>query len=83
MIYLIFTQDGFKEALATLLEEKATLWMNNDTLSEQQLTVLKQGSVNVHYFAENVDANNEKSILTALKEVEDNAPQAEIFVEYL
>ena len=83
MIYLIFTQEGLEEALATLLEEKATLWVNNDFLSEQQLTILNQGAINVQYFPENVDANNEKSILAALEKIEGDTPETEIFVEYL
>ena len=83
MIYLIFTQEGFKEAQATLLEEKATLWVNHNFLSDEQVTTLNQGGVNVHHFPEKVDASNEKSILAALKDIEQDAPKTEIFVEYL
>lgn len=83
MIYLIFTQEGFEEAQATLLEEKATLWVNSDFLSEDQARLLMQGGVDVQHFPEAVDASNEKAILAALKEVETSAPKTEIFVEYL
>lgn len=83
MIYLIFTQEGFEEALPVLLEEKATLWVNNDFLSEEQTSLLTQGGVDVQTFPEEVDASNEKSIVAALKEIEKTAPKNEIFVEYL
>jgi hypothetical protein len=32
MIYLIFTPEGFAEAQADILEDKAALWINNDLL---------------------------------------------------
>ena len=83
MIYLIFTQEGLEEAQPTLLEEKATLWVNSDFLSEEQTSLLMQGGVDVQIFPEIVDTRNEKSIVAALKEIEKSAPKTEIFVEYL
>ena len=83
MIYLIFTQEGFEEAQSVLLAEKSTLWVNDDFLSEAQSSLLTQGGVEVNYFPQTVDTNNEKSILAALKDVEKSSPKAEIFVEYL
>jgi len=83
MIYLIFTLEGFEEAQPALLEEKATLWVNDAFLADAQLSLLTQGGVDVHIFPEAVDASNEKSILAALNEIEKSSPTTEIFVEYL
>ncbi|MDH5358112.1 MAG: hypothetical protein OEW63_05745 [Gammaproteobacteria bacterium] len=83
MIYLIFTQDGFEEAKNIIIEEKATLWVNEDLLSDQQISELTQAAISVHTLPNKVDPNDEKSILAALKLIEQDAPKTEIFVEYL
>jgi len=83
MIYLIFSQEGLAEAKESILADKATLWINADFLSEEQLAELKQENINIQLFSEFVDGGNEKSILQALKPIEEKEPKAEILIEYL
>jgi len=82
-IYLIFSQEGFAEAKETILANKATLWVNADFLSDEQLAELEHENINVQVFAETVNGSNEKSILQALKPIEENEPKSEILIEYL
>lgn len=82
-IYLIFSQDGFAEAKESILADKATLWINADFLSEEQSAELKQENINVQIFSALVDGGNEKSILQALKPIEEKQPEAEILIEYI
>jgi len=83
IIYLIFSQQGFDEAKESILADNATLWVNADFLSEQQISELSQAKINVQIFPELVNGSNEKSILSALKPIEEHAPKAEILIEYL
>ena len=83
MIYLIFTQQGFEEAKDLVLTEKATLWVNDDILSNEDLAELTTAGISVHTLNDKIDASDEKSVLIALKHVEQNSPKTEIFVEYL
>jgi len=82
-IYLIFSQEGFEEAKSSILTDKATLYVNANFLSDEQVEELSQANINVQIFSESVNGGNEKSILQALKPIEDKAPQAEILIEYL
>jgi len=82
-IYLIFSQEGFAEAKEAILADKAILWVNPGFLSDEQLAELKHANITVQIFAESVNGGNEKSILQALKPIEENEPKAEILIEYL
>jgi len=82
-IYLIFSQEGFTEAKEAILADKAILWVNAGFLSDEQLAELKHENITVQIFAESVNGGNEKSILQALKPIEENEPKAEILIEYL
>lgn len=82
-IYLIFSQEGFAEAKSNILADKAMLCVNAGFLSDEQSAELKEVNINVHLFAELVDGSNEKSILQALKPIEEKEPKAEILIEYL
>ncbi|NQZ54452.1 MAG: hypothetical protein HRT93_09400 [Piscirickettsiaceae bacterium] len=82
MIYLIFTAEGFDEAEDIILENKAVLWVNNDVLTDEQLQQLKMANIKVNILTDNADPSNEKSVLSALKQVEQQSPQDKIFVEY-
>jgi len=83
MIYLIFTQQGFEEAKNIILEDKATLWVNDGILSNENLAELTTTGISVHTLNDKIDPSDEKSVLLALKHVEQNSPKTEIFVEYL
>lgn len=83
IIYLIFSSEGFEEAKLAILADKATLWVNIDFLSDEQVTELNQAGINVQTFLEIVNGGNEKSIIQALKPIEEEHPSAEILVEYL
>jgi len=83
MIYLIFTAEGFDEAKAIILEDKASLWVNDDVLSDAQQDELSAQNINVNILPENANPKNEKSVLAALQHVEQQMPKTEIFVEYL
>ena len=82
-VYLIFTNEGFAEMQSTFLEQEITLWVNKGVLSEEQLTELKQSNTTVYTLPDHIDASNERSVLSPVKHVEQQSPQAEIFVEYL
>ncbi|NOQ93625.1 MAG: hypothetical protein GQ547_03195 [Methylophaga sp.] len=83
IIYLIFSQEGFEEAKSSILADKATLWVNANFLSDEQNVELHQAGINVQTFLETVNGSNEKSILQALKPIEEEEPKAEILIEYL
>jgi len=82
MIYLIFTAEGFDESEGIILENKAVLWVNNDVLTDEQLQQLKIANIKVNILTDNADPSNEKSVLSALQQVEKQSPQDKIFVEY-
>jgi len=82
-IYIILTSEGFTAMKATIIEKKVTLWVNKRVLTNQQLEALKQSNTTIHLLPDHIDADNEKSVLTALKYVEQQSQQAEIFVEYI
>ncbi len=82
-IYLIFSQEGFEEAKESILTDQAALWVNTDFLSDEQTSELKQAGINVQTFSEIVNGGNEKSIMQALKPIEEKNPKAEILIEYL
>jgi len=82
-IYLIFSQEGFEEAKSSIMTEKAILCVNANFLLDEQVEELSQANIDVQIFPEIVNGGNEKSILKALKPIEEKAPQAEILIEYL
>lgn len=83
MIYLIFTAEGFDEAKAIILEDQASVWVNDDVLTDTQQTELASENINVNVLPENANPKNEKSVLAALQYVEQQVPNTEIFVEYI
>ena len=83
MIYLIFTAEGFNEARTIILEDKASLWVNDDVLSDAQQDELSAANITVNTLPENANPKNEKSVMAALLHVEQQVPKTEIFVEYL
>ncbi len=42
MVYLIFTSEGFNEALSEIVDHKAKLWINDGILNAQQKTTLSE-----------------------------------------
>lgn len=82
MIYLIFTQDGFAEAKGDILEDKASLWINHDLLSSEQLAELSSHAINISFLPDPINPSNEKAIITALEYVEKQSHNEEILVEY-
>lgn len=83
MIYLVFTQEGFQQAKPLIFEDKATLWINSDVLTQAQQAELSGANILVYTLPDKFDSSNEKSVLAALDYVEKNAPKCEIFVEYV
>jgi len=83
MIYLVFTEEGFQQAQALILEDKATLWINDGVLTTAQQSELAKANIVVHTLPDKADPSNEKSVLAALDYVEKNVPKCEIFVEYV
>ncbi|MDF1589310.1 MAG: hypothetical protein P1P93_09200 [Gammaproteobacteria bacterium] len=83
MIYLVFTQAGFQQAKPLIFEDKATLWINADVLTNEQQTELIQANIDIYTLPDNTDPGNEKSVLAALDHVEKSAPECDIFVEYV
>ncbi|MBE0438560.1 MAG: hypothetical protein IBX57_02160 [Gammaproteobacteria bacterium] len=83
MIYLVFTQEGFQQAKPLIFEDKATLWINADVLTNEQQTELIQANIDIYTLPDNADPGNEKSVLAALDHVEKSAAECDIFVEYV
>jgi hypothetical protein len=83
MIYLIFTPEGFDEAKDIIKQNKASLWVNDDVLSDSQKKELSTANISVHILPNNADPKNEKSVIAAIQHVEQQSPKIEILVEYL
>lgn len=83
MIYLIFTAEGFAEAFEELVAEKASLWINDKVLSDQQTAQLNAHGISINVLPHQVNGANEKAVIAALEHVEKQAPKTEILVEYL
>lgn len=83
MIYLIFTGEGFNEAKDIIKQDKASLWVNDDVLSDSQKEELAAANISVDILPANANPKNEKSVLAAIQHVEQQSPKTEILVEYL
>lgn len=83
MLFIIFTADGLAEAKAEVLKQKANLWLNPGLKQQSDLTVFENAGIEVRSLPDEVDADNEKAVLTALTFVEQHSKDKEIFVEYL
>jgi len=83
MIYLIFTPDGFEQAKADILHDKADIWINAKVLTDQQQDELTAANIKFNILPDLANPKNEKSVLAALDYVEKNAEKTEILVEYL
>lgn len=83
IIYLVFTADGFADIKESIVEKNATLWINIEILSEEELSTLKSAQIPIYFFTETIEPNNEKSVLSAINSVEKTSPNAELFVEYM
>ncbi|MFW5446529.1 MAG: hypothetical protein ACKE8G_00190 [Methylophagaceae bacterium] len=83
MIYLIFTQAGFEDAKNSVLENNATLWINDGILSDEQLKALSTASVTVNILSTLIEPTNEKAIIAAIESIEIEHPDTELLVEYL
>ena len=82
MVYLIFTSEGFEEALAEIIEHKADLWINDDILNAQQKIILSDYQIDFHILESKVEATDEKAIISAIKYIEQRIEKAELFVEF-
>jgi hypothetical protein len=83
MIYLIFSPEGFDEAKNDIIDDKATLWINNNVLSDEQQTELTAADITLHQLPEYVTPTDEKGVVAALEYVEKRSDKnAEILVEY-
>jgi hypothetical protein len=83
MIYLIFSHAGLAEALPDIIADKATLWINDDILTDEQSAQLSAGHIAVNLLPEFVKPSDEKSVVAALELVEQaSEKEVEILVEY-
>ena len=83
MVYLIFTAEGLAEAINDIIEDKATLWLNPDVLSEQQYAQLVNAKISINILDEAANPSNEKSVVQALEHVENVTGNTDILVEYI
>jgi hypothetical protein len=83
MIYLIFTIDGWQQAKDFILEDKAELWINDDVLSDDELSELNAADITVSILPMSVEPNNEKSVMKAVEWVEQHSPNKELLVEFV
>lgn len=83
MIYLIFTTEGLAEAMDSIIEDKAALWVNPNVLTEQQTNTLTQANIDINELAEPANPSNEKSVVKALEYVEQITGSNDILVEYI
>lgn len=83
MVYLIFTAEGLAEAINDIIEDKATLWLNPDILSEQQYAELVNAKISINILDETAVPSNEKSVVKALEYVENTTGNTDILVEYI
>ncbi len=83
MIYLIFTEAGFEEAKESILQDKATLWINDGILSKTQQALLSTNEIAVTFLKSSVNPSNEKDIMAAIESIEIESPDTEMLVEYL
>ncbi len=83
IVYLIFTSEGFEEALTKIIEHKAYLWINDDILNAQQKTILSDYQIDFHILESRVEATDEQAIISAIKSIDKRIEKAELFVEFL
>ncbi|MBL1321155.1 MAG: hypothetical protein COA63_008865 [Methylophaga sp.] len=83
MNYLIFTQAGFEDAQENVLENNATLWINDGILSDKQLKALSSADITINILPILVNPTHEKEIFAAIETIETEYPDTELFVEYL
>ncbi len=83
MLFIIFTAEGLAEAQQDVLSNKAELWLNPGLKKQSDLAVFEKAGIAVHVLPEDIDAANEKAVMTALSHVESQSRDKEIFVEYL
>lgn len=83
MIYLIFTEQGFDEAKADILQSKATLWINPDILSVQQQAELAANDIECSILPEFTPVDNEREVIKALQWVEKQSQDKHILVEFI
>ncbi|GAB4290690.1 MAG: hypothetical protein Kow0083_03600 [Methylophaga sp.] len=83
MLFIIFTAEGLAQAQADILAHKAELWLNPELEKQSDLSVFEQAGIAIHTLPEDIDAANEKAVMTALSHVENQRRYKEIFVEYL
>jgi hypothetical protein len=83
MIYLIFTADGFKQALPDITADEALLWVNDNVLTELDKLTLASEKIEFFILPTPVEPNNERSVVAAIEYVEKTSPNTEILVEYL
>lgn len=83
MLFIIFTAEGLEQAQQEVLSNKAELWLNPALKKQSDLTVFETAGIVVHTLPEDIDAANEKAVMTALTHVESQSRDKEIFVEYL
>ncbi len=83
MIYLVFTQTGFEQAQQSVIDNKATLWINPSVLSESQLAELSNAGIMVKLQEQPVDPANDKAIFIIIDIIEKECPNTELFVELI
>jgi hypothetical protein len=83
MVYIIFTKQGLSDALADIAQAKAEIWTNSGIVDTSKSQQLQQQDISVHQLPEDADPENEKSVIKALKYVEGQTSDKEIYVEYL
>jgi len=83
MSYLIFTKAGFEEAEPSLLADKAGLWINENVLSDLQLSVLKDKGIDVQFLPEITKPSDEKAVVRAIEYIEHRDADVELLVEYI
>ena len=57
--------------------------VSKENVSDKDLAELTTSGISIHTLTDKIDPSDEKSVLAALKHVEQISSEAEIFVEYL
>jgi hypothetical protein len=83
MLFLIFTTEGLAEAEPEVLQHKAGLWLNPALKKTSDLSVFEKAGIEIQPLPYEVDASDEKAVMSALTFVEKHSQDKAIFVEYL
>ena len=82
MVFVVFTRAGYDEVESCIAQSGASVWVNGDVLSDQEIMATCGSGITISTFSGMLDPNDDVAIQNAIAVIAEHHPGERLWVEF-